>query len=198
MLAAGAIALDLRGGAAEVKGTATDVVTEADRRAEAALLDVLRAERPGDSVTGEEGGTVPGGTRRWLLDPVDGTLNYATGLPDVIATYRLDGGRYRLVQANPWRMNVREALNWLHRGQELVDTMAAPYAADVVGLLKDNTSYGVAGDHGGAQRPVQEIPIVFGGDGVGSRDSRRVMRSVDILPTILHQMGIPAQPLGRR
>jgi myo-inositol-1(or 4)-monophosphatase len=81
VLAAGAIALDLRGGAAEVKGTATDVVTEADRRAEAALLDVLRAERPGDSVTGEEGAAVEGGARRWLLDPVDGTLNYASGLP---------------------------------------------------------------------------------------------------------------------
>jgi DNA-binding LacI/PurR family transcriptional regulator len=50
-----------------------------------------------------------------------------------------------------------------------VDTMAAPYAADVVGLLKDSTSYGVAGDHGGAQRSVQEIPIVFAGADVGSR-----------------------------
>jgi myo-inositol-1(or 4)-monophosphatase len=78
---AGAVALELRGGAVERKGAATDVVTEADRRAEAALLDVLRAERPGDSVTGEEGAAFEGGTRRWLLDPVDGTLNYASGLP---------------------------------------------------------------------------------------------------------------------
>jgi myo-inositol-1(or 4)-monophosphatase len=78
---AGAIALDLRGGAAEVKGDATDVVTEADRRAEAALLACLREERPGDGVLGEEGAAVPGGPRRWLLDPVDGTLNYARALP---------------------------------------------------------------------------------------------------------------------
>ena len=63
--------------------------------------------------------------------------------------------------------------------------MAAPYAADVVGLLRDNTSYGVAGDHGGAQQPVQEIPIVFAGAGVGKHDSKAPMRSVDILPTIL-------------
>ena len=68
--------------------------------------------------------------------------------------------------------------------------MAAPYAADVVGLLRDNTSYGVAGDHGGAQRPVQEIPIVFAGADVGSRDSRYPLRSVDILPTILREMRI--------
>jgi myo-inositol-1(or 4)-monophosphatase len=78
---AGAIALELRGGGAEVKGLATDVVTEADRRAEAALLDLLRADRPGDGVLGEEGAAVTGGERRWLLDPVDGTLNYASGLP---------------------------------------------------------------------------------------------------------------------
>jgi myo-inositol-1(or 4)-monophosphatase len=78
---AGAIALELRGGAAELKGGATDVVTEADRRAEAALLELLRAERPGDGVLGEEGAAVAGGERRWLLDPVDGTLNYARGLP---------------------------------------------------------------------------------------------------------------------
>jgi myo-inositol-1(or 4)-monophosphatase len=78
---AGGIALELRGGAAEVKGDATDVVTEADRRAEAAMSELLRAERPGDAVIGEEGAAVAGGERRWLLDPVDGTLNYALGLP---------------------------------------------------------------------------------------------------------------------
>jgi fructose-1,6-bisphosphatase/inositol monophosphatase family enzyme len=79
---AGAIALELRGGAVEHKGAATDVVTEADRRAEAAMLDLLRAERPGDGVLGEEGASAPAdGARRWLLDPVDGTLNYVSGLP---------------------------------------------------------------------------------------------------------------------
>ena len=78
---AGGIALELRGGAVEVKGDATDVVTAADRRAEAALLELLRAERPDDGVVGEEGAAVAGGARRWLLDPVDGTLNYALGLP---------------------------------------------------------------------------------------------------------------------
>ena len=78
---AAAIALDLRGGAAQPKGEATDVVTEADRRAEAALEALIRAERPGDAVIGEEGAAVSGGERRWLLDPVDGTLNYARGLP---------------------------------------------------------------------------------------------------------------------
>ena len=111
-------------------------------------------------------------------------------LPSVIASYRLDGSRYRLVKANPLSMSFGEGLYWLLRGQEIIDTMAAPYAADVVGLLKDNTSYGVAGDHGGAQRPVQEIPIVFAGSDVGSRDPHHALRSVDILPTVLRKMGI--------
>src|SRR5688572_8622961 len=76
-----AIALDLPGVAAHVKGAATDVVTEADTRAEAAMLALLAADRPDDGVLGEEGAAVAGGARRWLLDPVDGTLNYARGLP---------------------------------------------------------------------------------------------------------------------
>jgi len=86
---AGAVALELRGGAVVIKGEATDVVTEADTRAEAALLAVLRAERPGDGVLGEEGAAVAGGERRWLLDPVDGTLNYARGLPTWCAAVAL-------------------------------------------------------------------------------------------------------------
>jgi hypothetical protein len=134
--------------------------------------------------------------RTWLTDTSDAAKRSAArvmaGLPDVIASYRLDGGRYRLVEANPRRMNLREAVNWALRGQELVDTMAAPYAADVVGLLKDDTSYGVAGDHGGHQLAVQQIPIVFAGAGAGSRDSPVPLRSVDILPTVLKAMDIPS------
>ena len=107
--------------------------------------------------------------RTWLTDTSDSAKKQAaevmSTLPSVIATYRLDGRRYRLVDANLKSMTLSEGLYWLLHGQEIVDTMAAPYAADVVGLLKDNTSYGVAGDHGGAQRPVQEIPIVFAGAG---------------------------------
>jgi myo-inositol-1(or 4)-monophosphatase len=89
---AGAIALELRGGAVDVKDGATDVVTEADRHAEEALAAVLRSERPEDGVVGEEGAAVAGGDRRWLLDPVDGTLNYATGLPAWCAAVALLDG----------------------------------------------------------------------------------------------------------
>jgi hypothetical protein len=136
--------------------------------------------------------------RTWLTDTSDAAKRTAAEamatLPDVIATYRLDGPRYRLVTADRRAMTHDERFWWAVHGREIVNTMAAPYAADVVGLLHDDTSYGVAGDHGGAQRPVQEIPIVFYGAGVGSRDSHIPLRSVDILPTVLRAMDIRARP----
>jgi len=135
--------------------------------------------------------------RTWLTDTsnpakMEAAKAMAT-LPDVIASYRLsaNGSRYQLVQANLGAMNSSERSWWEAHGQEIVDTMAAPWASDVVGLLRDDTSYGVAGDHGGAQKPVQEIPIVFYGAGVGSGDPRTPLRSVDILPTVLKAMGLP-------
>ncbi|TRV74301.1 inositol monophosphatase family protein [Streptomyces sp. 130] len=58
-----------------------DFATAADIAAEEAVLDVLRAARPGDAVTGEESGSsgAAGAGRRWLVDPLCGTLNYAVG-----------------------------------------------------------------------------------------------------------------------
>jgi hypothetical protein len=134
--------------------------------------------------------------RTWLTDTSDAkkieAANVMATLPDVIATYRLtaDGERYQLVTANRDAMNKSERHWWQKHGQKIVNTMAAPWSSDVVGLLRDDTSYGVAGDHGGAQKPVQEIPIVFYGAGVGSRNPKAPLRSVDILPTVLRAMGI--------
>ncbi|HET9690118.1 MAG TPA: inositol monophosphatase family protein [Acidimicrobiales bacterium] len=56
-------------------------VTEADRAVEAALRRVLEVERPGDAVVGEEHGTTGTGTRRWIIDPIDGTKNFVRGIP---------------------------------------------------------------------------------------------------------------------
>ena len=55
-------------------------VTDADRDAERALRTVLARERPGEAVAGEEYG-VEEGDVRWWLDPIDGTRNYARGIP---------------------------------------------------------------------------------------------------------------------
>ena len=56
-------------------------VTEADRAVETTLRRLLADERPDDAVLGEEQGAVGAGTRRWIVDPIDGTRNYARGIP---------------------------------------------------------------------------------------------------------------------
>ena len=81
---AGALALSMHRGLSghDTKSTPTDVVTAADRAAEALLVEGIRAARPGDGVLGEEGAADDGTTGvRWVVDPVDGTVNYLYGLP---------------------------------------------------------------------------------------------------------------------
>lgn len=65
------------------KSSATDVVTDADHAVERLLRDELARWRPGDSVLGEEGGerSRAGAEVRWVLDPIDGTVNFMLGLP---------------------------------------------------------------------------------------------------------------------
>jgi len=74
------------GGRPEVvatKSSPTDVVTEADQAAEALIRDIIGDKRPGDGILGEEGGeTGSGSPVRWIVDPLDGTVNYLYGLPD--------------------------------------------------------------------------------------------------------------------
>jgi myo-inositol-1(or 4)-monophosphatase len=72
-----------RPGAVSTKSSPTDVVTEMDRAAEALIRDRLLAARPGDAILGEEGGETGAGARvRWIVDPLDGTVNYLYGLAD--------------------------------------------------------------------------------------------------------------------
>ena len=56
-------------------------VTEADRAVEEAIRERLVVERPGDGMLGEEFGVTGGGSRRWIVDPIDGTRNYSRGIP---------------------------------------------------------------------------------------------------------------------
>jgi myo-inositol-1(or 4)-monophosphatase len=67
---------------ASTKSSPTDVVTEMDRSAEALIMHRIRAERPGDAILGEEGGESGHGRVRWIVDPLDGTVNYLYGLAD--------------------------------------------------------------------------------------------------------------------
>jgi myo-inositol-1(or 4)-monophosphatase len=72
--------------------SARDVVTEADHQSEALILDAIRARHPGDAIVAEETGehhadagageaATSGRGRVWVVDPLDGTVNYANGIP---------------------------------------------------------------------------------------------------------------------
>lgn len=113
------------------------------------------------------------------------------GLPDVVAAFYRDGDHY--VRHGSVASMPRAERRWFNlHAQELVDTMAADFGPDVVGLLRNDTTYGVFGDHGGNQFQVQDIPIIFSWSGLQAGAQPNVaMRSVDLLPTILTLMGIP-------
>jgi myo-inositol-1(or 4)-monophosphatase len=69
-------------GVASTKSSPTDVVTAMDTAAEALLVRTLLSARPDDGVLGEEGGLRPGTSGlTWVVDPIDGTVNYLYGIP---------------------------------------------------------------------------------------------------------------------
>jgi myo-inositol-1(or 4)-monophosphatase len=65
----------------QTKSSPTDVVTEMDHAAETLIRDRLLAARPGDAILGEEGGQTGAGPVRWIVDPLDGTVNYLYKFP---------------------------------------------------------------------------------------------------------------------
>lgn len=75
----------MRGDAVDIartKSSATDVVTRADLASEALIRERLLDKRPGDGFVGEEGDDLPSQTGvTWVVDPIDGTVNYLYGLP---------------------------------------------------------------------------------------------------------------------
>jgi myo-inositol-1(or 4)-monophosphatase len=84
-LEAGELAARRRGEGVEVaatKSTIVDVVTEADREVELLIRSRIADARPDDAVLGEEGGSASGTSGlTWVVDPIDGTVNYLYGIP---------------------------------------------------------------------------------------------------------------------
>jgi myo-inositol-1(or 4)-monophosphatase len=78
---------------AATKSTIVDVVTEADREVEALILGRIQDARPTDGVLGEEGASVQGSSGlTWVVDPIDGTVNYLYGLPHYAVSIALVEG----------------------------------------------------------------------------------------------------------
>jgi len=110
-------------------------------------------------------------------------------LPGVIATYVKSGNQYALVSSSS-TMTSDEKSWWQDTGQTLVNTMCFAGSADVVGLLANKTSYGAFGDHGGAQKDVQRIPMAMWAKGITHQVRDKKARLVDIMPTIMKAMGM--------
>lgn len=80
------------------KTSATDPVSDADREAERAIRELLEAERPQDGLLGEEGSRQAGESgRRWVVDPLDGTVNYLYGIPQWCVSVALEDGEGALL-----------------------------------------------------------------------------------------------------
>jgi myo-inositol-1(or 4)-monophosphatase len=86
---------------AATKSSPTDVVTEMDGRAEELIRARILAARPNDAILGEEGGQVEGAADapvRWVVDPLDGTVNYLYGLHD-------------------WAVSIAAEVEWVEDGE---------------------------------------------------------------------------------
>jgi myo-inositol-1(or 4)-monophosphatase len=107
----------------ETKSSPTDVVTEMDGAAEELIRQRILAVRPGDAILGEEGGQTGADSQvRWIVDPLDGTVNYLYGLPDwaVSIAAEVSGTVVAGVVCAPLQRNTYKATAgggaWLHSG----------------------------------------------------------------------------------
>jgi len=90
-----------------LKGPA-DIVTEMDTASERLILDALRARFPDHAILAEESGASPGGEYRWLIDPLDGTVNYSHRWPHWAVSLALE-----------------------HRGQLILGVVYAPVCGEL-------------------------------------------------------------------
>jgi len=92
--AAGALLLERFGTerALDTKSSPTDLVSEADLLAERSIRDLLARRAPDDAIMGEEGADTPGTSgRRWIVDPLDGTINFLYGIPQWAVSVACEG-----------------------------------------------------------------------------------------------------------
>jgi myo-inositol-1(or 4)-monophosphatase len=147
--AAEAAAVELRqrfGGSARgvrSKSTPTDLVSDADLAAESAIRSVLADRRPGDAILAEEGGESEGGQLRWVVDPLDGTINYLFGIPAFAVSIACEdrAGAVAGVVLDPIRGERFEAT----RSAEPTlngEAFSAPQRADTLGVAMVATGFG--------------------------------------------------------
>ena len=93
-----AASMRLQGLTVDRKTSISDVVSDADKAAEAMIVRRLAVARPADGIIGEEGAAAPG-RRTWVIDPVDGTYNFVSGLPAWCSAVALLDGEHLVLGA---------------------------------------------------------------------------------------------------
>jgi myo-inositol-1(or 4)-monophosphatase len=90
------------------KSGPTDLVSDADLASEEAIRSVLSERRPEDAILGEEGGATGEGELRWVVDPLDGTINYLYEIPAFAVSVACEdaGGTIAGVVLDPLRDEV--------------------------------------------------------------------------------------------
>jgi len=107
-----------------------DLVTDADKASEAVLLSWLRERHPDHAILSEESGASAGSSYRWIIDPLDGTTNYAHQLPhfSVSIAVESEGGVQVGVVFDPMRNELFSAVRG--RGAMLNGKPIRPSAID--------------------------------------------------------------------
>ncbi|MEV0277547.1 inositol monophosphatase family protein [Streptomyces sp. NPDC050610] len=150
-------------GVAATKSSPIDVVTEMDIAAEKLITAFLAEERPHDGLLGEEGASTPGSSGvRWVIDPIDGTVNYLYGLPS-------------------WSVSIAAELN----GEAVVGVVAAPMRGETYRAVLGEGAY--AGDERVRCRPAPAFEQALIGTGFGYLTERRAAQAGvvrDLLPRV--------------
>ena len=101
------------------KTTSIDLVTEIDRRSDEMIVGYLRQQYPGHAILAEESGASGQDSEyRWVIDPVDGTTNYAQGLPIFAVSIALE-----------------------HRGEKVLGIVYEPVTDEMFSAIKGQGSY---------------------------------------------------------
>ncbi|GGS17390.1 inositol monophosphatase [Streptomyces aureoverticillatus] len=159
-------------GVAATKSSAVDVVTEMDLASEKLITDFLAERRPADGVLGEEGASLEGTSGiQWVIDPIDGTVNYLYGRPDwaVSIAARVTGG-------------TAGAAGTAGDGETLVGVVHAPVRGETFRAVLGQGAY--VGDRPARVRPAPPFEQALIGTGFGYIAERRA-RQAEVVRQLL-------------
>jgi myo-inositol-1(or 4)-monophosphatase len=155
------------------KSTPTDLVSEADLASERAIRELLAQRRPDDGFVGEEGAPVEGTSGlSWVVDPLDGTVNFLFGIPQWCVSVAVRD-RHRTLAGAVFDPNRDELFTATHggsaklhgpRGELVLGVPAASGGADVDVGAGEDVGAGARGRAGGADLATAMIATGFAYD----------------------------------